>query len=165
MNQEIETYCIHQTPMPWQVNEVQSAFDIQVKLSSCGNSLDIFNGLENFWDESYYWMINELSWFSCCFCIVWKHLWAMIPIQSWNCERWQNSGLSEIWKCGRSADKRRTVRRSWDLSPEALQKDVSAEKYTADGPPRDRGRSAGHRYNRLASDTPVVCPRVIGATG
>ena len=36
LNQEIEAYCIHQTPMPWQKNEVQSAFDIQVQLSSCG---------------------------------------------------------------------------------------------------------------------------------
>ena len=33
-----------------------------------------------------------------------------------------------------------------------------SQKYTADGLPRDSGRSVDHRCNRLASDTPVVCP-------
>ena len=32
------------------------------------------------------------------------------------------------------------------------------QKYASDGPPRDRGRSAGHRCNRLVLDTLVVCP-------
>src|SRR6185312_7883161 len=67
----------------------------------------------------------------------------MIPNCSWNLESWQNSGLSEIWYCGRSAGKRRTVRRSCDLFTRG-----SAEKFltanflprtvrqrTADGPP------------------------------
>jgi hypothetical protein len=61
---------------------------------------------------------------SCWFCNIWKYLWAMIQIQSWMCKSWQNSGQSEFWKRGRSAGKRRTVRRSWDLSPEVLQKVV-----------------------------------------
>ena len=39
----------------------------------------------------------------------------MIPNWSWNWESWQNYGLSEIWHSGRSAGKRRTVRRSWEL--------------------------------------------------
>ena len=40
----------------------------------------------------------------------------MIPNWSWNWESWLNSGLFEIWHSGRSAGKRRTVRRSWELS-------------------------------------------------
>jgi len=42
-------------------------------------------------------------------------------------------------------------------SPEALQRSFSCKNCVADGPPKDRGRSAGHRCNRLASDTPTVC--------
>ena len=42
-------------------------------------------------------------------------------------------------------------------SPEALQRSSQPQNYTADGPPKDRGRSASHRFIRQASDTPVVC--------
>ena len=42
-------------------------------------------------------------------------------------------------------------------SPEALQRSSQPQNYTADGPPKDHGRSASHRFIRQASDTPVVC--------
>ena len=41
--------------------------------------------------------------------------------------------------------------------PEALQKSFKPQNYTADGPPKDRGRSADHRFNLQASDTPMGC--------
>ena len=41
--------------------------------------------------------------------------------------------------------------------PEALQKCFKPQNYTADGPPKDRGRSADHRFNLQASDTPMGC--------
>ena len=62
---------------------------------------------------------NLLIWvfwrFSCKIWDFWIFIWAMIPNWSWIWESWQNSGLSKIWYSGRSAGKRRTVRRSWDL--------------------------------------------------
>ena len=91
----------------------------------------------------------------------------MIPNWSWNWESWQNSGLSEIWYCGWSAGKRRTVRRSCDLftrpsaeklstakfyrgrsacigqnSPEAVSVGCQCKDSMADGPPGYRGQSA-----------------------
>ena len=42
-------------------------------------------------------------------------------------------------------------------SPEALQKSFKPQNYTADGPPKDRGRSVDHRFNLQASDTPMGC--------
>lgn len=42
-------------------------------------------------------------------------------------------------------------------SPEALQRSFSCKNCVADDPPKDCGRSAGHRCNWLASDTPTVC--------
>ena len=53
-------------------------------------------------------------------------------------------------RCGRSA-----VHETCLL--EALQRSSKPQNYTADGPPKDRGRSASHRFIRQASDTPVVC--------
>ena len=44
-----------------------------------------------------------------------------------------------------------------NCSLEALQRSSQPQNYTADGPPKDCGRSAGHRFIRQASDTPVVC--------
>jgi len=41
--------------------------------------------------------------------------------------------------------------------PEALQKSFKPQISTADGPPKDRGRSADHRFNLQASDTPMGC--------
>ena len=41
--------------------------------------------------------------------------------------------------------------------PEALQKSFKPQNYTEDGPPKDRGRSAYHRFNLQASDTPMGC--------
>ena len=41
--------------------------------------------------------------------------------------------------------------------PEALQKSFKPQNYTADGPPKNRGRSADHRFNLQASDTPMSC--------
>ena len=41
--------------------------------------------------------------------------------------------------------------------PEALQKSFKPQNYSADGPPKDRGRSADHRFNLQASDTPMGC--------
>ena len=41
--------------------------------------------------------------------------------------------------------------------PEALQKSFKPQNYTADGPPKDRGRSADQRFNLQASDTPMGC--------
>ena len=40
---------------------------------------------------------------------------------------------------------------------EALHKSFKPQIYTADGPPKDRGRSADHRFNLQASDTPMGC--------
>ena len=38
-----------------------------------------------------------------------------------------------------------------------MQKSFKLKNYTADGPPKDRGRSADHRFNLQASDTPMGC--------
>ena len=94
----------------------------------------------------------------------------MIPIQSWICESWQNSGQSEFWKRGWSAGKRRTVRRSQKLlrrgsaerspatelycglsaiGPRTVRRSVS--RTTADGPPMDRGQSAWGQLPRFLS--------------
>ena len=79
----------------------------------------------------------------------------MIPNCSWNLESWQNSGLSEIWYCGRSAGKRRPVRRSCDLFTRG-----SAEKFST--AKLHCGRSAkGPRTVRLSS----VHPASFGYTG
>ena len=109
-----------------------------------------------------FWAIYEFSWFySIYFWILVVtcsyeslegfharfeiFIWAMIPNWSWNWESWQNSGLSEIWHSERSAGKRRTVRRSWELFTRG-----SAEKFStwklhsgrsAKGPRTVRGSS------------------------
>ena len=72
---------------------------------------------------------NLLIWvfwrFSCNIWDFWIFIWAMIPNWGWNWESWHNSGQSEIWYCGQSAGKGRTVRRSLDLSTRG-----SAEKFS-----------------------------------
>ena len=74
----------------------------------------------------------------------------MIPNWSWNWESWQNSGLFEIWYCGQSAGKGRTVRQRTADGPPVLgrfyqrqfQSVGSVKNSTADGPPGYRGQSA-----------------------
>ena len=63
--------------------------------------------------------------FSCNIWDFWIFIWAMIPNWGWNWESWYNSGQSEIWYCGQSAGKGRTVRLSLDLSTRG-----SAEKFS-----------------------------------
>ena len=62
---------------------------------------------------------NLLIWvfwrFSCNIWDFWIFIWAMIPNWGWIEKVGTNSGQSEIWYCGQSAGKGRTVRRSWNL--------------------------------------------------
>ena len=66
LNQEIETYCIHQTLMSWQVNEVKSAFNIQMQLSSCGGFIGHIWWLANIWVDSCFWMIMSYQGMIMC---------------------------------------------------------------------------------------------------
>ena len=75
LNQEIETYCIHQTPMPWQVNEVKSAFNIQVQLSSCGEFIGHIWWLANIWVDSCFWMIMSYQSMIMCWSISFGCIW------------------------------------------------------------------------------------------
>ena len=98
-----------------------------------------------------YLLIWVFGRFSCKFWDFWIFIWSIIPNQNWTCDSWQISGQSEFWKRGQSADKRRTVCRSWKMFTRGSVERFQRKKLYS-------GRSASHRCNRSASDTPMVCP-------
>ena len=72
----------------------------------------------------------------------------------------KNSGLSEIWWCGQSAGKRRTVRRSWDLFTRgSAEKFLTAEIHcgrSAKGPRTVRQRIADGPPEAVQNSTEAV---------
>ena len=116
----------------------------------------------------------DFTWFIFDFSFLLTHmsLWMVFMLVLWFLEFYLSNGPNSklklwklekfwaVWNFGSADSPRVRGGRSAvheTCLPESLQKSFKPQNYTADGPSKDRGRSADHRFNLQSSDTPMGC--------